>query len=349
MTVKTMNNPAETKLTLSEIAECISRGGRVLVLIHVNPDGDCVGSAAALCGLIEACGGEARIACPSEMPKRLRFLCGEQEDFEVGDADSYDRIIAVDVASPVQLGDNAYLIPKIDFMIDHHGMGEPFAPNYIDHTSAAAGEIVFELYKILRENGKVGSLPDAARRMYAAIVSDTGSFKQANTTPKTHLVAAELVDEINNANDGGADTTEVARSLFGQRTLKELTAQMLSIQNLRFFEDGRLGAVVFTREMLLSAGLTDEDIGTVVETPRGVEGVLVGISLKQAADDLTKYRVSSRANADVNCAEVCAQFGGGGHVRAAGCTIEASTPDEALEIAARAFGEGIRKYLAERQ
>lgn len=319
------------------------------MLTHVNPDGDCVGSAFALCGLIKACGGEARVACPSEMPRRLRFLCGEQETFDVGNPEEYDRIIAVDVASPIQLGDNECLIPKIDLMIDHHGMGEAFAPNYIDHTSAAAGEIVFRIYKILRENGKIGALPDVSRLIYAAIVSDTGSFKQANTTPTTHLIASELVDEINNAGDGGADTTEVARSLFGQRTLRELTAQMLSIQNLRFFEDGRLGAVVFTRDMLQSSGLTDEDIGNVVETPRGVEGVLVGLSLKQAPDDSTKYRVSSRANADVDCAAVCSKFGGGGHLRAAGCTIVAETPEKALEIAAVAFGEGIRKYLAERQ
>ena len=141
----------------------------------------------------------------------------------------------------------------------------------------------------------------------------------------------------------------MARSLFGQRTLKELTAQMLSIQNLRFFEDGRLGVVVFTRDMLESEGLTDEDIGNVVETPRGVEGVLVGLSLKQAPDECTKYRVSSRANADVDCSAVCAKFGGGGHVRAAGCTIVADTPEEALQIAAEAFGEGIRDYLSQKQ
>ena len=337
------------KLTLPEIAEKISTGVRALILTHVNPDGDCIGSAFALLGLIRACGGDGRVACPTEVPKRLRFMCGDQEDFTADDADEFDLIIAVDVASPIQLGELGSLIGKIDIMIDHHGMGEAFADNYIDHKSAAAGEIIFELYKLIRENGKVGSLPSVARLIYGAIISDTGSFKQSNTTPKTHLIASELVGEINGAQDGGADTTEVARSLFGQRTLTELRAQMVAIQNLRLYEDGRLGVVLFTRDMLADAGLTDEDIGNAVETPRGVEGVLVGLSLKQSPTDPTQYRVSSRANADIDCSAVCAKFGGGGHVRAAGCTVCGDTPEEALAVATSAFGDAIREYIASRQ
>ncbi len=337
------------KLTLDELAEKLSEGRNVLILTHVNPDGDCIGSAFALLGLIRACGGEGKVACPTEMPRRLRFLCGEQTDFSASDADKYDLIIAVDVASPVQLGDNADLIGKIDLMIDHHGMGEAFAPNYIDHTASAAGEIIFELYKLLRDKGKVGTLPQVSRLIYAAIVSDTGSFKQANTTPKTHLIASELVGEINTADDGGADTTEVARSLFGQRTLTELRAQMVAIQNLQILEEGRLGVVLFTQDMLIEAGLTEEDIGNAVETPRGVEGVLVGLSLKQSRDDLRQYRVSSRANAEIDCSAVCAKFGGGGHVRAAGCIVYGDTPEEAVRIAAEAFGEAIREHLASKQ
>lgn len=346
-----MNNGAGAykTLTLTEIADRISGGVNALVLTHVNPDGDCIGSAFALLGLIRACGGEGKVVCPTDVPKRLRFLCGEQTDFVLDCADGYDIIIAVDVAAPIQLGSLSELIGKIDIMIDHHEMGEAFADNYIDHTSAAAGEIIFDLYKLIRERGAVGSLPTVARLIYAAMISDTGSFKQANTTPRTHLIAAELVGEINTADDGGADTTAVARSLFGQRTLTELRAQMVAIQNLQILEDGRLGIVLFTRDMLSEAGLTDEDIGNAVETPRGVEGVLIGISLKQSPTDPNEYRLSSRANAEIDCSAVCAKFGGGGHVRAAGCTISADTPEKAVEIASEAFGEAIRDYLASKQ
>ena len=312
----------------------------------MNPDGDCVGSAYALAGLIEACGGEAKVSVPCDMPKRLKFLGGDNESILVaeGDEDAFDTILSVDVASPGQLGDNGRLIPKIAFMLDHHGMGEPFAPNYVDPTASAAGEIVYKLYRILRERGKVGVLPEVSRRIYAAIVSDTGSFKFSNTTPGTHIIASELVGEINNAEDGGMDAADVCRSLFGQRTLKELTAQMLAIQNLRFYEDGKLGAVIFTQQMLADAGLTEEEIGNVVDTPRGVEGVLVGLSIRQTAADPRQYKVSSRANAECDVSAVCASFGGGGHVRAAGCTVEADSVEEAEAMVIGAFAEAVRNY-----
>ncbi len=347
--------PAYETAELSAIVDDLPNIKNALILCHVNPDGDCIGAAFALRKIIRDCGGNARVACANDLPKRLRFLAsdslymGEDEepyalkfDPETEDIAPYDRILSIDVASPVQLGDLAVLIPKIDWMIDHHGMGEAFATNYIDPTASAAGEIVYRIYKTLRERGVIGSDPEAARRMYAAIVSDTGSFKFSNTRPETHYVAAELVDEINNAEDGGPDTADVCRSLFGQRTLKELTAQMLAIQNLRFYENGRLGAVLFTQQMLADAGLTEEEIGNVVDTPRGVEGVQIGISLRQLAADPTTYKVSSRANVEVDCAAVCAAFGGGGHTRAAGCTVTADDPETALAIMADAFGKAIR-------
>ena len=140
---------------------------------------------------------------------------------------------------------------------------------------------------------------------------------------------------------------DIIEITFGQRTLKELTAQMLAIQNLRFYENGRLGAVLFTQQMLADAGLTEEEIGNVVDTPRGVEGVLIGISLRQLAADPTQYKVSSRANTEIDCAAVCANFGGGGHVRAAGCTITADDPEEALARMAEAFGAAIREAKGE--
>lgn len=361
-----MNNSAEEivygTLSLEEVAFSLDKAENTLILTHVNPDGDCIGSAFALREIILALGKKASVANPSVLPKRLRFLAcsGDEEcppegevphmvDTDGSDMTEFDRIIAIDTASPLQLDKNAYLISRISLMIDHHGVGEPFAENYIDSHASAAGEIVYDIYTCLKESGKIGSLPDAARKMYAAIVSDTGSFKFSNTTKKTHMAAAELVDEINSAEDGGMDSSDVCRSLFGQRTLKELTAQMLAIQNLRMYNDGHLGAVLFTQSMLEESGLSENDIGNVVDTPRGVEGVLVGISLRQLSDDRRLYKVSSRANAEIDCAAVCAVYGGGGHTRAAGCTIEADSPEKALDIAVKAFGEAVEKYISEKK
>lgn len=347
-----MNNAENTAITefaaisISDIADRIENAKNALIICHMNPDGDTVGSAFALREIITACGGRATVACHDDIPRRLRFLVDEDALIRPPfDADAYDTIFSIDVASPAQLGELSSLIGKIDFMIDHHAMGEVYADNYVDPIASAAGEIVFHIYSELKSRGTIGVVPEAARKMYTAIVSDTGSFKFSNTTEDTHKIAATLLSEINSADDGGASTTDLCRKLFGQRTLSELYAQMHAIQNLRFYEDGALGVVMFTTEMLECANLSETDIGNAVETPRGVEGVLVGISIRQLSSDPTKFKVSSRANAEIDVAAVCAKFDGGGHVRAAGCTITADSPEEALAVAARAFGEAIRNYL----
>lgn len=339
-------------ISVEEICDILEDCPRMLILTHVNPDGDCIGSAFALKHMVEAVGGTARCVCPSELPRRLQFLMTGQDDMHLAmegmslseALDEYDVICSVDVASPMQLGELSCLSEQVDFMIDHHGVGTRFAPYLLDETASATGEILYDVYATLAARQVFESLPDAARRIYAAMVSDTGSFKFSNTTPKTHLIAADLVNIINTANDGGMDTADVCRSLFGQRTLKELTAQMLAIQNLHFYEDGALGVVTFTQQMLADAGLTEEEIGNVVDTPRGVEGVLVGLSIRQTAADPRAYKVSSRANVECDVSAVCASFGGGGHVRAAGCTIEADSMEDAENMVVGAFCEAVRTY-----
>ena len=119
-----------------------------------------------------------------------------------------------------------------------------------------------------------------------------------------------------------------------------MQAQALAITNLLLFCGGRLGVVLFTAEMLAAAGLTEEDIGNAVDTPRSLEGVQIGLSIRQLGDTNT-YKVSSRANGDYDCAAVCAAFGGGGHTRAAGCTIEAASPADAVALVVTAFSSAL--------
>lgn len=310
----------------------------VLILTHVNPDGDCIGSAAALCEMFRACGREASVIVNGPLPHRLAFLTGDQTDFSLADGEekTADAILTVDVASPMQLGALGRLIPQVTFMIDHHGVGEPFAPGYIDPTASSAGEIVGRLYFELKRREIIPAIPAAAAMIYAAIASDTGSFRFSNTTPDTLRLTADLVEELRAA-DGVLMPDEICRLLFEVKTARELTAEKIALEGLRFWCDGRIAGVLFTQQMLADAGLTDEDIGNIVDVPRCVEGVLVALSVRQTAADPTKYKVSSRANAELDCASVCRSFGGGGHTRAAGCTITAASAEEAMETAAAAF------------
>lgn len=332
-----------TELSVFDSAALIAESGRTLILGHVSPDGDCLGSAFALAEIISMCSGKADVACDGTVPARLSFISGEVLSPETADADGYDTIISVDVASPAQLGRFQYLIPRIKLMIDHHGIGEPFADNCIRPTASAAGEIVYDIYKELLLQGKIKCCPRVLRLVYAAISSDTGSFKFSNTTPRTHSIAAELVAGISAADDGGADTADICRLLFGRFTEREMRAKMVAIRNLHLTESGRLGTVVFSRATLEENSLDDRDIGGVIDTPRCIDGVYVALSVRESESG--RFKISSRANVDIDVAAVCSKFGGGGHTRAAGCTIVAANADEAEKIAVAAFGEAVREYV----
>lgn len=337
MTATENNFPA---LGGEDAARILRSADSALICIHRNPDGDAVGSGFALAEMLRAMGKTARVVCADEIPHRLAFLAAGQDDctYLPGMEDGYSLVCAVDTASPAQLGDLAPLAGKIALSIDHHAANEPYSPNWTDASASAAGEILFRLYRQLRKDGVLAENAAVCRRLYAAIVSDTGSFKFANTTRDTLLAAADLVGEIGAAADGGDDPAMICHRLFECRTMTELYAQRAGIDALRLAHDGELGVVLFTTDMLRENHITAEDIGNIVGLPRSVEGVKIALSVKQSEDDATQWRVSSRASCDLDVSSVCAAFGGGGHRRAAGCVITAPDADAAYRTVCEAFG-----------
>ena len=336
-------------VTLGCIADRLEASARIMILCHTGPDGDAVGSSTALALMCEAMGKEVKCVAPDKIADRLAFIMPERfrKDYTESLEDDFDTVIALDTASPAQLGALSHLAEngKIHLMIDHHGVGEPYADSYIDVSASAAGEIIWHLYVLLRERGLVGVMPDVSRAVYAAVVSDTGSFKFSNTSSDTHLIAASLVGEINSAEDGGMTTDELCRNLFGRRTLRDIKAQGLAIENLRVFADGEVGAVLLTADEYLARGLEESDLSMAVETPRSLAGVKIALAVRQKADARDTFKVSSRSNCDADVSEICALFGGGGHPKAAGCTICGSDPEEVFLEAVRAFGSAIGKEI----
>ena len=327
-------------LTVDDAARILTGADRVLICIHRNPDGDAVGSGFALAQLLRTMGKEARVVCADEIPHRLRFLLRGQEDcaYTPGMEDGFSLVCAVDTASPAQLGTLMHLAGKIALSIDHHAANEAYSPNWTDPSASASGEILFRLFRLLTGSGAAEKSADVCRLLYAAIVSDTGSFKYANTTRETLLTAAELVGMISEAADGGDDPAMICHRLFECRTVTELYAQRAGIDALRLAHGGALGVVVFTVRMLRENGITSDDIGNIVSLPRTVEGVQIALSVKQSEEDPTAWRVSARASCDLDVSSVCAAFGGGGHRRAAGCVISAADAEEAFTIVCEAFG-----------
>lgn len=338
------------KLTVEEVGENLRQWARdgesMLIISHRNPDGDTLGSAFSLKLIYEAMGGQARCTCKSEGAPFLRFLyCGQDEiTYTEGLENGFDKIISIDVASKYQLGDIFKDTDKIDMQIDHHEYGEVYADNLIEGDRSAAGELVYEIYSHLQGCGAVDEIPEAAMRIYAAISSDSGSFKFSNTTEKTHYIAGKLLAEMANA---GIDHSQVSRILHDSFSIDTLKARKMAIENLKTSLNGALAYVVITNKALEANGLTEENTDSIVDIPRSVEGVLVGFALKQQSDNEREFKIQSRSNCDVDVAAVCVKFGGGGHKKAAGGRIEADSPEAAERIVSEAFAQAVKAFLEE--
>lgn len=315
-----LETPLYETLTLEQVASALSHHAPTLILFHARPDGDAVGSAFALRQLLTAMGMPAWCVCADEVPRRLQFLMQGTQESALPNAipqdETWSRVISVDTASPAQLGALWETYEgKIDMMIDHHGIGTPYAPNLIVPDAAACAEILFDLSRELLRIGALSYIPSGADTcIYAGLNTDTGSFKYSNVTPKTHRCAAEL-------HRAGIDSAAITQKLYGSKPYLQLKAEGAGIRSLTFFADGRIAVVRFPYALKVEMGVGDEHLETLVDMARGIEGVEVAVSVRQPNEE-NVFRCSTRANGSVDVSAVCAAFGGGGHVRAAGCTLD---------------------------
>lgn len=324
------------KLDLSATAARIRGGVDTLILFHRHPDGDAVGSGFALKLLLEAMGCRALCSCDDEIPERLRFLVGNMQASILNGSLPADfapeQILTVDSASPAQVGvQYARYEGRIDLMIDHHAKGDMYADGYVDGAASSAGELIYRLSRELVREGRIASIPDGVDRLlYAAISSDTGCFKYSNASPSTHRAIAELLETV-------TDAADINHRLFGVKSYKLLQAEKVGFDRLRLFAGGRIGIVDMPYVVKAENGFTDEHLDTLVEVARGLQGVQVAAAIRQPADEGV-YRVSMRSSCHVDVAAICASFGGGGHIKAAGCTITCEGGIQvAVDMVARAL------------
>lgn len=315
-------------LTLTETAARICGDQPTLILFHRHPDGDAVGAGFGLKLILEAMGCTACCVCEDEIPERLRFLTEGLQDSILKENLPADfvptQIISVDTASPAQAG---VLYPdyegRFDLMIDHHAKGEMYADGYIDGSASSAGELIYRLSRELVRMGRLAAIPEGVDRLlYAAVSSDTGCFRYSNASPETHRAAAALLE-------AGFDAADLNHRLFGVKSYKLLQAEKVGFDRLKLYADGRLGIVAMPFAVMEQYGFTDEHLGTLVDVARGLQGVQVAVAIRQPKAEGV-YRVSMRSSCDVDVAAVCAEFGGGGHIKAAGCTVSCEGGMEAV-------------------
>lgn len=305
-------------LTRSETAAFLLHNDRFAILTHRKPDGDTLGSAAALCLGLRQLGKTAHVLTNPENGPRLAFLL---EGLTKEEAAEEDTIVAVDVASPNMLpGCFAGYTARTALRIDHHGSFTPFAEReLVDSTSASCAELIGELLAEM-EVRLDRKLADA---LYVGISTDTGCFRYANTTAHTFRAAAACAE-------AGAEIFRLNQMLFETNSLAKLRMHAWIAENLRLFDGGKKAIVAIPRAVEDLIGVTEEDMDNISSFARTVEGVCMAATLRQTKDGITK--LSLRAVPGYDAAAVCAHFGGGGHKGAAGGSTCASLEETAKQL-----------------
>ena len=309
-------------LSMADLLKILREGDDYLILCHESPDGDAVGSAVALRLLLQGMGKRAVCACADLIPPYLTFLpevpflyCPTPAELP-----PYRYLLTVDTAEAALLGGLRELAESVLLKIDHHRVGKPYAKyEYTDPDAAAAGEI---LYALAKEAGQI--TPEVARALYTAIAADTGGFRYSNTTADSLAIAAELLR-------AGAPTEEINRRLFESKPLSRVRATAEGISNMELLCNGQVALLMISLEMQKAGGYTREDFSEVSSAMREIEGVEFSARLLQSEKDPTEFKLSCRSKEWFDCAELCTGFGGGGHTRAAGASIRADSPKEAMD------------------
>ena len=294
-------------LTLSQTAEFLLERDNFILLTHASPDGDTLGSAYALYYALKKAGKTTCVLCPEIIPQKYDYFVCATDHVHRENA----TVVAVDVADERLLdGLQAEFSGSIDLCIDHHISNTRYADNiYLESNSAAAAESV---YKLILEMG-IEFDDVMAKAIYTGIATDTGSFKYANVTAETHLIAAALYKY-------NIDAAEINRRMFDTKSKKLLELEKMVLETAEYHFDDRCIILSVTAEMQEKTGCSGTELEGIAVISRSVEGVKVGATLKQIDDN--KFKVSLRTYNPVNASAICNKLGGGGHVNAAGATVE---------------------------
>src|SRR6266853_5960467 len=326
--------PPERARAAAEVAAVLTPGRRVVLTTHVNADGDGVGSEVALWHLLTARGLRATIANPTPIPERFHFLLpagADHSERAAREIEAADVVVVLDISDLSRLGDLARAITHSHAVacIDHHvSVGSlPGGPRLVAPEAAATAELVFDFATAL----EWPLCPEAARALYVGILTDTGGFRFANTTPRVLRVASALLER-------GVDPESIYEAVYASSPEGKvrLTAEVL--QTLVVEPDIGLAWVTVPPDALARHHTTADDLDGIVEYPRQIAGVRLALLFRQLANG--RIKVSFRSMGNVDAAEIAQGFGGGGHRKAAGASAEGALADVQQQVL-----EAAREYL----
>ncbi len=305
-------------LSRSEAAAWLKSGDGFCILTHRRPDGDTLGSAAALCLGLRALGKTAHILENPEITPRYAFL---HAGLTKPAPETDDTLLCVDVASVSMLPEvfREYT-DRLALRIDHHEGDACFTQmQLVEPQAAACGEIIYALLELLG----VALSASLAQALYTAVSTDTGCFRFANTTENTFRVAAAC------AATPGADLFSLNQKYFETNRLARLRMQGWMVENVELLCGGQIGICAITQETEQALGVTEDDMENISAVPRSIEGVKIAATLRQETPETVK--ISVRAVPGYDAAAICGKLGGGGHKGAAGASLTASM-EEAVKM-----------------
>lgn len=315
---------------LERILALLGAAQRIVLTTHVNADGDAVGSEVALALWLAARGKHVRIANPTAFPEPFAYLVPDRAllvdaGAAHGVVEQADLVVVLDTGEPKRIG---RIFPLIDgrpvALLDHHPESHPaIAADAAvrDTTACATGELVFDLLRLAA--GDDAWPAGVAEALYAAIVTDTGSFRFSNTTPRAHAIAAELLRR-------GVDPEEAYRRIYGTVPLRRIRLLRAALDRLEVDERLPISWITVPHKMMEECGATGEDLDGLVEHARSIEGTEVALLFRETVEGGTKVSLRSNGRVDVNA--IARQFGGGGHVKASGILLGAPLEDATARV-----------------
>lgn len=307
---------------MQKVIDCLKNWDNMLLLTHVRPDGDTIGSAAALCQALRDMGKTAYLLYNPEITATYEPYAAPywaSDDFVA------EHAISVDVAALSLLPKNAEKYRDgIELAIDHHPSYGGFAKvAYVDATAAAAGEIVYEIIEKLTPITPAIALP-----LYVAISTDCGCFVYSNTTPRTHRIAAALMEQVNVA--------DVNKALFRTKSKVRLAMESRMVADMELYDNDRVVVMSIPLSLREEMHATEADIEELSSLAALVEGTDCGITLRELKPGTVK--ISVRSGNRIDACAACQKIGGGGHRAASGATVE-GTMDEAKQAILQAVME----------
>ena len=307
-------------LTRNETAAFLLVHDNFTILTHRRPDGDTIGSSAALCLGLRQLGKTAHVLKNCEVSDRFRWL---HEGLTKESVEEGDTIVSVDVASPSMLPKAfEHLLGGIVLRIDHHGSATSFTDvELVDAGSASCAEVVWDVLCLMG----VQADRAIAEAVYVGVSTDTGCFRYANTTAHTFAVAAECAK-------AEARIYELNQELFETNTLGRLRMQAWIVDHMRLLRGGEMAVCAIPRAVEQEIGVTEDDMDNISSFPRTVAGVCMAATLRETADGDTKMSV--RAVPGYDATLVTVKFGGGGHKGAAGASVKIPLEEAAKAVEA---------------